>query len=1085
MGKKSTGTEPLEYDLQEPAHSLSSEDVLQALSTDPESGLTEEAVKTRKSIYGPNQLDEGPGVQPVKILLRQVANAMTLVLIMAMVASFIIKSWIEGGILAFVIGLNIVVGFYQEFSAEKTLNSIRALGSPTARVIRDGESKVIPTGELVPGDIVEIITGSSIPADLRLIEAVNLETDEALLTGESLPVAKESQSTFDPETGAGDRLNMVFSSSVVSKGRAKGVVIAIGMRTEIGKIAAALQGGDSRVRPVKRNAEGKAGVHRYLEAWTLTAGDLVGNFLGINVGTPLHRKLSQLAVFLFFVAVIFAVIVEAANKFSSAQEVVIYAVATGVSMIPASLIVVLTITMSVGMKRMAKRNVLVRKLDSLEALGAVTNICSDKTGTLTQGRMVAKAAWVAGHGTYHVGSSSNPIDPTEGEITFHPGAPVDSKSASQSVVEADDVISGAHVRQQPCTERFMNIASLANVARVLKNAKGEWQTRGDPTEIAIQVFASRFNWNRTRLVGEHDDNKSGEWRPLVEFPFDSDVKRMSVVYEQHIDGSTKRKVFTKGAVERVLPLCTGIQGSGGDSAGPISDDISETISQSVDMLASQGLRVLCLASAEWTRTNVEDYTNLERAEVEKDLTFIGLIGLYDPPRPESEGAVAACGRAGITVHMLTGDHPATASAIAKQVGILPKDTNKLRGDIAEALVMTAAQFDKLSDKEVDELPVLPYVIARCAPQTKVRMIDALHRRKRFVAMTGDGVNDSPSLVKSDVGIAMGQAGSDVAKDVSDLVLTDDNFASILNAIEEGRRIFDNIKRFVLHVLAENIAQAITLLVGLAFKDDEGMSVYPLSPVEIIWVIMATGGLPDMGLGMEVAAPDIMDRPPHDLKTGIFSFELLADMGVYGVLMAALCLSAFSLVMYGFGDGNLGHNCNDAYSAECDLVFRARATTFVCLTWFALFLAWEMVNFRRSFFRQQPRGPGYRWWHVFTNWVEDSRRNPFLLWAIVAGFVTVFPILYIPVINHKVFKHQGITWEWAIVVIETIIFFGGCESWKWAKRVYYRRVARRQTGASDLEEKGASSESVGTPIGDSPTEEKARDEGGDAAGYTTQ
>jgi Na+-exporting ATPase len=326
-------------------------------------------------------------------------------------------------------------------------------------------------------------------------------------------------------------------------------------------------------------------------------------------------------------------------------------------------------------------------------------------------------------------------------------------------------------------------------------------------------------------------------------------------------------VFSKGAVERILDASTTIVWEKGSAPVALTDEHRSTILRNMDELAGLGLRVLALAQRPFDpSTRVLEGMDYERDEVEKNLQFLGLVGIYDPPRPETAGAVAACYRAGISVHMVTGDHPATAKAIAQLVGIIPANLSEVSADVEKAMVLTASEFDKMTDEEVDALPILPRVIARCAPQTKVRMIDALHRRGASVAMTGDGVNDSPSLKHSDVGIAMGKAGSDVAKDVSDIILTDDNFASILNAVEEGRRIFDNIQKFVLHLLSENIAQACTLLIGLAFKDLDGQSVFPLSPVEIIWVIMITSGMPDMGLGMEVAAPDIMDRPPHSVRT---------------------------------------------------------------------------------------------------------------------------------------------------------------------------------------------------------------------------
>merc|ERR1711939_837850 len=420
--------------------------------------------------------------------------------------------------------------------------------------------------------------------------------------------------------------------------------------------------------------------------------------------------------------------------------------------------------------------------------------------------------------------------------------------------------------------------------------------------------STRFHVNRRDSVAGDNPN----WKLLAEFPFDSDVKKMSVIYKNpHED---KMWAFTKGAVERVITSCSTYVSDPEKEPSEMTEDYQNQILENMEGLAKLGLRVLALASREYNEPYTEG-EEIDRNKVENNLVFRGLIGLYDPPRPESAPSVKSCHEAGIEVHMLTGDHPGTARAIAGQVGILPAKMGELSKRVADAMVMTAAQFDKLSDDEIDALPVLPLVIARCAPNTKVRMIDALHRRKAFAAMTGDGVNDSPSLKRSDVGIAMGQNGSDVAKDASDIVLTDDNFASILNAIEEGRRMFDNIKKFILHLLAQNVAQALILLIGLVFKDADNFSVFPISPVEIMWIIMVTSSFPDMGLGFEPASSDILRRPPHNLKRGVFTIEVMIDMVVYGVWIAALCLSAFVFVVYGPGDDGFGTGCNDAYSDQ--------------------------------------------------------------------------------------------------------------------------------------------------------------------------
>ena len=549
--------------------------------------------------------------------------------------------------------------------------------------------------------------GDTVPADMRIIEAMNFETDEALLTGESLPVGKTSNICLEEDCPVGDRINMAFSSSTVTKGRARGIVTATGMSTEIGAIAKSLNANASNIRKVKKDEDGNAGPHRYVAAGALTVADTIGRFLGVNVGTPLQRKLSKLAILLFVIAVIFAIVVLAANRFHTPNEVIIYAVATGLSMIPASLIVVLTITMAVGTKQMVERNVIVRKLDSLEALGAVTDICSDKTGTLTQGKMVLRRAWVIGHGTYNVGTGSEPYNPQVGALSFSEKSPVEISETESG--KGENPVSMLEGNNE--LESFLNVSSLANLASVFKDRdSGEWDARGDPTEIALQVFVMKFGWGRKSL-------QEKGWTQLAEFPFDSELKRMSVIFEKH----GKKHVFMKGAVERVIDACPEYANDKGKK---------RELLKNTEALASQGLRVLALGS------RLTDDVPQNRDEVETNINLLGLVGLYDPPRAESASAVAECHIAGINVHMLTGDHPATARAIAIQVGIIPKDIKQYAPDVVSSMVMTAQSFDRMTDEEIDNLPVLPLVIARCAPQTKVRMIEALHRRKAFCAMTG-------------------------------------------------------------------------------------------------------------------------------------------------------------------------------------------------------------------------------------------------------------------------------------------------------------------------------------------------------------
>lgn len=1024
--------------LPRPPHALPARTVIELLEVNDQTGLTSTVAEQRLAEYGPNELLKEKNAQPLKIFIRQIANAMTLVLVLAMGASFGIQAWIEGGVMAAIIVLNIVIGFFQDYQAARTIDALGALTSPTAKVIREGKTVVVDSASVVPGDIVELKMGDSVPADVRLIDAVNFEADEALLTGESLPIRKDPDLTFEDEVGPGDRINVAFSSTVVTKGRARGIVFATGMYTEIGLIAAALRAASAGNRvQAHRNAEGNITISSYFIYACEVVWGVIGGFLGVTVGTPLQRKLSWLFLYIFGFAVVCAIVVLAANKFSTRSDVIIYAVAVAVGTLPVSLILVLTITMAAGTKAMVDRNVVVRQLSSLEALGGVTNICSDKTGTLTQGRMVVRMAWLPSIGTYSVATTQNPYDPTLGEIKLTHVQPKDLHSPKGAEAPVDKIDTTKEPTDKPALQTYLNIASLANLATLQRmtdtetEKAGRWSAHGDPTEVALQVFVTRFGWNRLTLSTEA--NPSARWKQVGELPFDSDVKRMSVICEDTQSPNREIHMFTKGATERVVGCCSMIALDDGEPV-PIDDKIVSDIQANMEALARHGLRVLALASKSGLApiTEEEHKKGLDRATYEKDLILRGLVGIYDPPRPESQPSVRACHRAGINVHMLTGDHPHTARAIASEVSILPPEAkiSQMPADIVRTMVMTAHQFDSLSDAEIDALPELPLVVARCSPTTKVRMIAALHRRKRYVAMTGDGVNDSPSLKYADVGIAMGQNGSDVAKNSSDIILTDDNFASILNAIDEGRRIFDNIQKFILHVLAANVGLVITLLTGLAFKDATGISIFQITPVEILFMLLVAGAFTETGLGFEKASPDVLRRPPHNLKYGVFTPEFILDLISYGLVMAACLLGSFVVVLFGFNNGNLGHDCNIEYSDSCEPVFRARATCYTTMMWVFLFFAWELVDSRRSFFDGFMKSP--------RDWALGLWSNPFLFWSVTVGFFITIPTLYIPVINTVVFMHSGITWEWAVVVIAVIFFFVTAESYKWGKRVWLRR-----------------------------------------------
>ena len=761
------------------AHDKQNTDVLQALSTDPERGLTQAEVAARQAKYGVNKLREKKKKTNVQRFFDQFKDAMILILIAAAVVSFVIacveqnpKEFFEPALILLIVVLNAVMGVMQESKAEKALDALKNMSAPHARVIRDGEEKIIGASELVPGDIIRLEAGDFVPADARLLHSVSLKSEESALTGESVPSEKDASIVVDARAPIGDRTNMVFSGCSITYGTATAVVTATGMDTEMGRIANLLD----------NEEEGQ---------------------------TPLQEKLAQLGKYLGFVAlaacgVIF--VVGLANDIP-AMEIFMTAVSLAVSAIPEGLPAIVTIVLSIGVQRMVKKNALIRRLPAVETLGSASVICSDKTGTLTQNRMTLVKAYVDG-----------------GEI--------ENISCDNS----------------PAVKQLLEYGTLCSDGSVVFNGSEE-QHIGDPTETAI-VLAAHKN-------GSPKEELNRNFPRLAEIPFDSDRKLMSTV--NRIDG--KNIVIVKGAFDMMLSRC-------------IAGDL-ETAKRLTEEMSADALRVLAIAYKEID--SVPEAPTSE--ELENGLTFLGLVGMIDPPRPEAKEAVALCRRAGIKPVMITGDHVVTASAIARELGIL------LDGDRA----ITGAELDAMTDRELDEQVEGISVYARVSPENKIRIVKAWQRKGQVVSMTGDGVNDAPALKAADIGCAMGITGTDVAKGAADMTLTDDNFATIVDAVREGRGIYANIKKVVGFLLGTNIGEVITVFAAMLLWHKT-----PLLSMQLLMINLATDSLPAIALGMEAVEKDVMDRNPKPKNEGIFAHGLGIRVVLQGFMFAALTLIGFVL-----------------------------------------------------------------------------------------------------------------------------------------------------------------------------------------------
>ena len=761
-------------------HHETHQTVLEHLESDVSRGLTAQQVSALQSKYGANKLREKKKKTNLQRFMDQFKDVMILILIAAAVISFVIacvegnpKEFFEPVLILLIVIMNAIMGMMQESKAEKALDALKGLSAPHARVIRDGEEKVIDASELVPGDIIRLEAGDFIPADARLLRSVSLKSEESALTGESVPSEKDADALVDEKAGLGDRSNMVFSGCSITYGTATAIVTAIGMDTEMGKIANLLD----------NEEDGQ---------------------------TPLQQKLAQLGKYLGILALAACAVVFVVGLMNGipAMEIFMTAVSLAVSAIPEGLPAIVTIVLSIGVQRMVKKNAIIRRLPAVEPLGGASVICSDKTGTLTQNRMTLVKAY---------------LDGTE-------------KTEDISTQNSEGV------------RKLLRYGTLCCDGSVVFHGREE-QHIGDPTETAIVLAAHRN--------GLPKDELNKQYPRLAEIPFDSDRKLMTTVHK--IDG--KIIAIVKGAFDVMAAKCIA-----GDlmNARFINDEMSES-----------ALRVLAIGYKELQ----EVPQNPTPEMLECDLTFMGLVGMIDPPRPEAKEAVAVCRKAGIKPVMITGDHVVTASAIARELGILQK------GDKA----ITGAELDAMTDSELDAQVEKISVYARVSPENKIRIVKAWQRKGQVVSMTGDGVNDAPALKAADIGCAMGITGTDVAKGAADMTLTDDNFATIVDAVREGRGIYANIKKVVGFLLGTNIGEVITVFMAMILWHKT-----PLLSMQLLWINLVTDSLPAVALGMEDVEDDVMEQKPKPKDEGLFANGYGIQIALQGVMFGALALVAFWL-----------------------------------------------------------------------------------------------------------------------------------------------------------------------------------------------
>jgi magnesium-transporting ATPase (P-type) len=793
-GRASDSTKPDDApDL--PWHATAAEDVLAALATSPQ-GLSEAEATARRAKHGPNVLPAPAGRHPLLRFLAQFNNALIYFLLAAALAAGVLGHHIDAGVILAVVLINAIVGFVQEGKAEEALSAIRKMISPRASALRDGRRIAVPVADLVPGDLVIVEAGDRVPADIRLIRARGLLVEEAALTGESVPAEKQ-EAAAPVDAPLGDRHGMAYSATLVLAGQGTGVVVATGRRTEIGRISALIEGVEAITTPLLRQ------INQFGRRFTWTA------------------LAAAAALFAFAILV----------RGFEWTEALIAVVALAVGAIPEGLPAVITITLAIGVQRMAARNAIIRHLPAVETLGATSVICSDKTGTLTRNEMTARHIAAAERTVLAGGAGYAP----EGALTAEDGG--------------DDVAA-----LEACAP-VIRCGLLCNDAQ-LREAGGRWIVDGDPMEGALVALAMKAGLDPAHL--------RAEWRRLDEIPFDAEHRFMATLHASPDDGET---IFVKGAPERLLEMCAAEEAPGGRR--PLDRAFWE---ERIARAAAEGERVLAFAAKRVTRG-----TSLTFDEVQRGLDFLGIVGFIDPPRDEATGAVAECRAAGVAVKMITGDHAATAAAIARKLGL---------GD-GEGRAVTGAEIDRTPEAEMPALARRAHVFARTSPAHKLRIVRALQSTGAVVAMTGDGVNDAPALKQADVGVAMGVKGTEAAKEASQMVLLDDNFVSIVSAVHEGRTVYDNIRKVIAWTLPTNGGEVLTVVAAIFI----GFAM-PISAVQILWINLVTSVTLGLALAFEPPEPGVMRRPPRRADA-----PLLSGLLVWRVVFVSLLFAAGGLAVF--------------------------------------------------------------------------------------------------------------------------------------------------------------------------------------------